>query len=58
MAQERSKTVLFLALYSVLFGTIFNYTLSLMASPYIVADLGGAMTLRLIPLLFTAWEMH
>lgn len=33
---------LFFALFCVLFSTIFNYTVSLMASPYIVSDLGGS----------------
>ena len=33
---------LFFALFCVLFCVIFNYTLSLMAAPYIVADLGGS----------------
>jgi DHA2 family multidrug resistance protein len=35
-------TSLFVALFLTLFSTIFNYTLSLMASPYIVGDLGGS----------------
>ncbi len=38
----RPTATLFFALFSVLFSVIFNYTLSIMASPYIVADLGGS----------------
>jgi hypothetical protein len=34
--------MLFFALFCTLFSVIFNYTLSIMASPYIVADLGGS----------------
>lgn len=33
---------LFFALFCTLFSVIFNYTLSIMASPYIVGDLGGS----------------
>lgn len=33
---------LFFALFCLLFSVIFNYTVSLMASPYIVSDLGGS----------------
>lgn len=36
------STSLFIGLFCVLFAVIFNYTLSIMASPYIVADLGGS----------------
>lgn len=38
----RPTPTLFFALFCVLFSVIFNYTLSIMASPYIVADLGGS----------------
>lgn len=38
----RPTPALFFALFCVLFSVIFNYTLSIMASPYIVADLGGS----------------
>ncbi len=37
--------MLFFALFCTLFSVIFNYTLSIMASPYIVADLGGSDTI-------------
>lgn len=33
---------LFIALFCVIFSVIFNFTLSIMASPYIVGDLGGS----------------
>lgn len=33
---------LYIALFCMLFSVIFNYTLSIMASPYIVGDLGGS----------------
>ncbi len=36
------SNLLFFALFCVLFNVIFAYTLSIMASPYIVADLGGS----------------
>lgn len=40
---QRSPTAgLFCAFFSTLFFAIFNYTLSLMASPYIAGDLGGS----------------
>lgn len=40
LTQVRSPS-LFIALFCTLFTVIFNYTLSIMASPYIVGDLGG-----------------
>jgi MFS transporter, DHA2 family, multidrug resistance protein len=36
------STSLFIALFCTLFSVIFSYTLSIMASPYIVGDLGGS----------------
>lgn len=45
MEQVQTKhppATLFAALFCVLFSVIFNYTLSIMASPYIVGDLGGS----------------
>ncbi len=39
---KTARAPLFIALFFTLFSTIFNYTLSIMASPYIVADLGGS----------------
>jgi DHA2 family multidrug resistance protein len=40
--QHPPSPLLFFALFCVLFSVIFNYTLSIMASPYIVSDLGGS----------------
>ena len=40
--EQPPSSSLFFALFCVLFSVIFNYTLSIMASPYIVADLGGS----------------
>ena len=40
---KRPPTIaLFIALFFTLFSVIFNYTLSIMASPYIAGDLGGS----------------
>lgn len=40
---ERPASIsLFIALFCTLFSVIFNYTLTIMASPYIVGDLGGS----------------
>lgn len=36
------STSLFIGLFCMLFAVIFSYTISIMASPYIVADLGGS----------------
>jgi DHA2 family multidrug resistance protein len=38
----RTPASVFATLFCVLFSVIFNYTISIMASPYIVADLGGS----------------
>ncbi len=40
--QRPPSASLFVALFITLFAVIFNYTLSIMASPYIVGDLGGS----------------
>jgi DHA2 family multidrug resistance protein len=39
---KSSPTSLLIALFCTLFSTIFNYTLSIMASPYIAGELGGS----------------
>lgn len=39
---KHPPATLFAALFCVLFSVIFNYTLSIMASPYIVGNLGGS----------------
>ncbi|MBS0603937.1 MAG: DHA2 family efflux MFS transporter permease subunit [Verrucomicrobia bacterium] len=40
--EKPPTTSLFIAFFCVLFSVIFNYTLSIMASPYIVGELGGS----------------
>ena len=40
--ERPASSLLFFALFCVLFTAIFNYTICLMASPYIVSDLGGS----------------
>ncbi len=40
--EQPPSTPLYIALFCVLFSAIFNYTLSIMAGPYIVGDLGGS----------------
>lgn len=42
MAQQTPPITLFIALFATLFSVIFNFTLSMMASPYITGDLGGS----------------
>lgn len=54
LLKRPTAPMLFFALFCTLFSVIFNYTLSIMASPYIVADLGGSNTIATYTVSFFA----